>query len=58
VPTTPNALAYVSVLAYTSGDDIPAVIGQSLNMFELDGNGRVVKFKTEVLEAADINPGV
>jgi len=58
VPTTPNALAYVSVLAYTSGDDIPAVIGQSLNMFELDGNGRVVGFKTEVLEAADINPGV
>jgi len=54
VPTTPNALSFVSVLAYTSGGNIPAAEGQSLNMFELDANGRVVKFATEVLAALDI----
>ena len=54
VPTTPNASAYVDVIAYTSADDIPAEAGQSLNMLELDANGRVVLFKTEVLESADI----
>jgi hypothetical protein len=54
VPTTPNALSFVSVLAYTSGGNIPAAVGQSLNMFELDADGRVVKFATEVLASGDI----
>jgi hypothetical protein len=46
-----------TVVAYTSAADIPAVVGQYLNMYELDANGRVVKFLSEVLESADINPG-
>jgi hypothetical protein len=55
---TANLYAHsVGLIAYTSGADIPATVGQSLNMYELDSNGRVAKFKTEVLEAADINPG-
>ena len=53
-PTAPNASAFVSVIAYTSGNDIAASVGQALNMFELDANGRVVKYKVEVLEASDI----
>jgi hypothetical protein len=54
VPTAPNVGAYVSVFAYTSASNIVASVGQVLNMFELDENGRVVLFATEVLEAGDI----
>jgi len=57
VPTTPNAGAYVDILAYTTTNNIPAVIGNVLNMLELDANGRVVKYLSDTLEAADINPG-
>ena len=54
VPTAPNAGAYVQAVAYTSGANIAATVGKSLNMFELDANGRVVLFATEVLAALDI----
>ncbi len=55
---TANLYAHsVGLIPYTSGADIPAAKGQSLNMYELDSDGRIAKFKTEVLEAADINPG-
>lgn len=53
-PTAPNAGAFVSVSAYTSGADIPAEEGQVINMFELDSNGRVVKYLAQTLGAADI----
>jgi hypothetical protein len=53
-PDSPNAHAYVSVLAYTSAEDIPAVIGQSLSLLELDANGRVVLFLTQVLTSGEI----
>ena len=70
-PTT-NTLAYkvtpsartanlyshsVGLIAYTSGADIPAAIGQSLNMYELDSDGRIAKFMTVVLETGDIKQG-
>ena len=54
VPTAPNAGSFVQALAYTSGANIAAVAGQSLNMFELDANKRVVLFKTAVLSAGEI----
>jgi len=54
VPTAPNAGSFVQAIAYTSGADIAAVVGNSLNMFELDGNGRVVLFKTAVLSGLEI----
>jgi hypothetical protein len=53
-PTAPNLYASVNVLAYTSGDNIPASVGQVLNMVELDSNGRVAKYLAETLEALDI----
>jgi hypothetical protein len=72
-PTSPNTLAYKlsgatagtiyarqyvpNLIAYTSAADIPAVVGQYLQMFEVDANLRVVSFSQEALEAADINPG-
>jgi hypothetical protein len=52
--TAPNAGAYVSVYAYTDGADLAAVEGQFLNMFELDPNGRVVKYLSQVRAALDI----
>ena len=39
--------------AYTSGDEIAASVGQFLDMYELDANGRVAKFKEEELESGD-----
>ena len=54
VPTAPNAGSFVQALAYTSGANIAAVAGQSLNMFELDANKRVVLFKTAVLSGSEI----
>ena len=54
VPTAPNAGSFVQALAYTSGANIAAVAGQSLNMFELDANKRVVLFKTAVLSSGEI----
>jgi hypothetical protein len=72
-PTSPNTLAYklsgatagtiyarqyvANLIAYTSASDIAAVVGQYLQMFEVDANLRVVSFSQELLEAADINPG-
>lgn len=47
----------VGLIAYTSGVDIPATAGQYLNMYEIDSDGRVAKFKTVVLETANINSG-
>jgi len=57
VPTAPNAGSFVQALAYTSGANIAAVAGQSLNMFELDANKRVVLYKTAVLASGDIGTG-
>jgi len=55
---TANLYAHsVGLIAYTSGADIPAVAGQYLNMYELDATGRIAKFATRALVAADINPG-
>lgn len=55
---TANLYAHsVGLIAYTPGTDIPAAAGQYLNMYELDSDGRIAKFKTEALEAGDINPG-
>lgn len=51
---TPNALAFAGVYAYTSGSDIAATAGQFLNMFELDSNGRIVKFLSQELTSGDI----
>ena len=57
-PRTANLYSHsVGLIPYTSGADIPAVAGQYLNMYELDSDGRIAKFKTAELEAADINPG-
>lgn len=51
----PNGRSYVGIFTeYTSGDDIPAVVGQVLNMYELDDYNHVVKFAAETLEAGDI----
>ncbi len=55
---SPNGKSYVSIFTpYTSAADIPATVGQYLNMYELDAYNHVVKFLSEVLEAADVNPG-
>ena len=41
--------------AYISAADIPgAVVGQYLNMYDLDANGLIVKFSTQVLAGGDI----
>jgi hypothetical protein len=40
--------------AYTSGNDIPAVAGQYLGMYELDAYNHVVKFASVQLQAGDI----
>lgn len=45
-----------NLIAYTSGTNIPAVAGQSLNAYEIDTNGRVAKFYTKVLAGGDIMP--
>lgn len=42
-----------NLVAYTSGANIVASVGQSLNMYELDANGRVAKFATVVLDSGD-----
>jgi hypothetical protein len=42
------------VTNYTSGEDIPAVAGQYLNMYELDAYNHLVKFASAQLQAADI----
>jgi hypothetical protein len=41
-------------LAYTSGDDIPATVGQFLLMLEVNSYGRVVKVLEQELQAGDI----
>jgi len=69
-PTSPNTLSYklgaVSLgtvygsqyvagdIAYTSGSDIVAAVGQYLQMFEINAYGRVVKFTEHLLVTADI----
>lgn len=40
--------------SYSSGDDISASVGQFLNMYEIDTDGRTRKFLTHELEAGDI----
>ncbi len=45
-------------IAYTSGADIMAVVGQYLQMYEINAYGRVVKFSEHLLVTADVNPGV
>ncbi len=40
-------------IAYTSGSDIVASVGQYLCMFEIDTNGRVVKYAEELLDSGD-----
>jgi len=53
--TAPKAGEYpLDVLAYTSADNIPAAVGQYLDMYELDANGRVVLFLEQVLASGDI----
>jgi len=42
------------VIAYTSAADIAATVGQFLQMYELDANGRVALYAEEELEAGDI----
>ena len=44
----------VGLIAYTSGADIPAAVGQYLNMYELDSDGRIAKFASHELVLADI----
>lgn len=44
-------------IAYTSGSDIVAAVGQYLQMYEINAYGRVVKFAEHVLVTADVNPG-
>lgn len=52
---TPNGGSYVSIFTpYTSAADIPATVGQYLNMYELDAYNHVVKFLSEVLASGDI----
>lgn len=54
-PTNPvNALMYANVTGYVSDANIPAVEGQYLNMFEIDGNKRIVKYLGHLLVTADI----
>lgn len=43
----------VGLIAYTSGDNIPAAAGQYLNMYELDSDGRVAKFVSQLLDSGD-----
>ncbi len=51
---TPNNYSYPgNLVAYTSGGDITAAVGQYLNMFELDTYGRVIKFATVLLDSGD-----
>lgn len=40
--------------AYTSGADIPAAVGQYLNVYEIDAYKHVVKFASQVLASGDI----
>jgi len=51
---TANALAYVNVNAYTSGNNVTAKEGQYLNLVELDANKRVVTFVSHLLTSAEI----
>lgn len=44
-----------SGIAYTSESDIAATAGQFLTVFEVDANGRVVKYAEQQLETSDIN---
>src|SRR5574344_1436860 len=51
----PNGGAYIfGLTSYTSAAEIKANVGQVLNLFELDANGRVVKFVAQELVTADI----
>jgi hypothetical protein len=43
----------VGLIAYTSGSNIPATAGQYLNMYELDSDGRVAKFVSQLLDSGD-----
>jgi len=40
-------------ITYTTGD-IPATVGQYLNMYEIDADGSVIKFTSHVLASGDI----
>lgn len=51
----PNGGAYIfGLTSYTSAAEIKASVGQVLNLFELDANGRVVKFVAHELVTADV----
>lgn len=51
----PNGGAYIfGLTSYTSAAEIKASVGQVLNLFELDANGRVVKFAAHELVTADV----
>lgn len=55
VALTAKNRAYVEdFVAYTSGNDIPAAVGQYLNIYELDAYNHVVKFASQVLASGDI----
>jgi len=50
----PNGYSYPgNLVAYTSGSNITASVGQYLNMFEIDEYVRVSKFAVELLESGD-----
>lgn len=51
----PNGGAYIfGLTSYTNAAEIKASVGQVLNLFELDANGRVVKFAAHELVTADV----
>ncbi|GHU24413.1 hypothetical protein FACS1894164_10970 [Spirochaetia bacterium] len=55
-PLVANVNSYPGALtAYETGVDIPAKVGQTLNIFEIDENNRVVQFKAVTLTASDIS---
>ena len=49
-----NALAYVNVNAYTSGNDVAVTEGKYFNLVELDSNGRAVTFVSHLLTSLEI----
>ncbi|WP_083791411.1 S-layer homology domain-containing protein [Paenibacillus sp. oral taxon 786] len=53
-PSTPNVGSAVTGTAYKSGDDIKATADQYLAIYEVDANGKVVRFYSKQLIADDI----
>lgn len=51
----PNGYSYagLDLVAYTSGADIAASVGQYLNMYEVDADGSVIKFSSVLLDSGD-----